>query len=85
MVLTRQQARTHKPVEENPPSTGNGYEHEGRSPKSRKKRGKRRAKTMSGGKGQRKRNETTKLSRLLDMPVDILNEVRGSLLYLRIP
>ena len=85
MVLTRQQARAREPAEEKPPSAGNGDEYEERVPESGKTRGKKHAKATTRGKEQRKRSETTKFPSLLDMPIDILCEVRRCLLYSRIP
>ena len=79
MVSTRQQARTRKPIEETPPSTGNRDEHEEQTPNPRKTRGKKRAETLAGGRRQQNLREEVKLSRFPNLPIDILYEVRRSL------
>ena len=80
MVSTRRQrGKTRTPTEGTPPSAGNGDEYEERTPEPRKTRGTKRAKTTAGGKQQRKHHKKAKLSRLPDMPIDILYEVRRAL------
>ena len=87
MVSTRQQARVRKCREENPPLAGNDNEHEEQTPDSRKTRGMKFAETTIGGKQQQESRayETARLSRFLNMPIDILHEVRRSPLYSRVP
>ena len=69
--------------EENPLPASSGDEHEEQAPDSRKTRGKKRAETTTGDKQQQEFSETAELLRLLNMPIDILHEVRRSLLHSR--
>ena len=83
MVSTRRAGKARKIAEEvfSPADSGDEYE-EGVSEPS-KTRGTKRAripKATYKDKQQGKRRKTAKLSMLPDMPVDILYEVRGSLL-----
>ena len=93
MVSTRQAGKSRKIAEKDfsPADSGDEYE-EGTSEPS-KTRGTKRvrtSKTTHKDKQQGKRRKTAKLSMLPDMPVDVLYEVRGSLLchisrYLEVP
>ena len=83
MVLSRQAGKTRKFAEEGSPPANSGEEYEKRTPAPNKARGTKRArtaKTTVKGKQQEKRRKKSKLSMLPGMPVDILYEVRGSLL-----
>ena len=79
MVSTRQRGKSHKPTEGSPPPADSGDEYEEQTPAPRKTRGAKRVKTTAGGNQHQKRRKTAKLSRLPDMPIDILYEVRRSL------
>jgi len=84
MVLTRHAEKTRKAAEGGSPPADSGDEYEECTPESDKKCGTKRArtaKTTVKDKQQEKPRKKAKLSMLPDMPVDILYEVRGSLLY----
>jgi len=83
MVSTRKAGKTRKIVEETFSPAGSGDEYEEGTPGPSKTCGTKRArtsKTTRGGKSQGKRRKTTNLSMLPDMPIDVLYEVRGTLL-----
>lgn len=84
MVSTRRAESARKSAEDSSPPVDSGDEYEERTPEPNKTRGTKRArstKTTVKGKQQGKRPKKAKLSMLPEMPVDILYEVRGSLLH----
>jgi hypothetical protein len=84
MVSTRQAEKARKVVKGGSSPAHSGDEHEEPTPEPDRTRGTKRARTTKmtdDGKEQKKRRKKAKLSRLPEMPVDILYEVRGSHLY----
>jgi hypothetical protein len=84
MVLTRQAKKTRKSAEEDFSPADGSNEYEERTPELDETRGTKRArtaKTTVKDKQQERRRKKAKLSMLPEMPVDILYEVRGSLLH----
>ena len=84
MVSTRQAGKSRKSAEESFAPADSGDECEERTPEPGKTRGTKRAKTAKTTvkeKQKGKRRKKAKLSMLPEMPIDILYEVRGSLLY----
>jgi hypothetical protein len=83
MVSTRRAGKARKIAAEVSSPADSGDEYEEGTPKPNKTRGTKRArtsKTTSKDKQQEKRRKKGKLSMLPDMPIDVLYEVRGSLL-----
>ena len=88
MVSTRQAGKTRKPTGKASSPADSGDEYEERTPQPSKTGGTKRArasKTAVKDKKQEKRRKTAKLSMLPGVPIDILYEVRGSLLHHTFP
>ena len=82
MVSTRRAGKTPKSAEDVSPPADSGDEYEDPVPEHNKTRGTKRARTAKAtvkGKQQEKRRKKAKLSRLPEMPIDILYDVGGSL------
>jgi hypothetical protein len=83
MVSTRQATKAHR-AEEGSSLADSGDEYEERTPEPNKTGGTKRArttKTTVDDKRQEQRRKKAKLSMLPEMPVDILYDVSGSLLF----